>query len=103
MASDTIVKFINAKNDFELLDMIRVRYQMYANDINMLSGILTGYSLDKENYTNNIRDFGKYLADLKGVNSYVLSWMEIISSEAEHPDYEIPIFFQYLDGYRQIN
>jgi hypothetical protein len=75
---------------------------MYANDIKSLSGILLGYSLAKKNYINNISEFGKYLTDLKEVNPYAVSWMEIITKEAEYPDYEIPIFFQYLDEYRQI-
>jgi len=94
--------FQSSSNDFELLDKIRVRYQMYAGDIRSLNGVLLGFSLAKKHYEMNIPEFGKYLTDLKKVNSYAISWMDIVSSEARNKEYEIPIFYKYLDDFRKI-
>jgi hypothetical protein len=101
MSNEGVSDFTSANNDFELLDRIRVRYQVFANDIKSLSGILLGFSLAKEDYKSEILDFSKYLTDLKNVNPYAMSWMDIISKEAKNSEYEIPIFFKYLDDYRQ--
>lgn len=103
MNQESAVDFRVAKSDFELLDLIRLRYQMFANDIRSLCGILTGYSLAKENYEQNIREFSQYLTDLKNVNPYAESWDMVISKEAEMTEYEIPVFYKYLDEYRKIN
>lgn len=92
----------NAKDDFELLDLIRLRYQMYANDIDSLNGILVGYGLAKEDYKQHIGDFSKYLTDMKGMNPYAVSWTTVIVNEAEKTEYEIPVFYQYLDEFRNI-
>ena len=75
---------------------------MYANDIDSLSGVLVGYSLAKEDYNQNIGKFSNYLTDLKGLNPYAVSWTTVISSEAEKTEYEIPVFYQYLDEFRGI-
>ncbi len=42
-----MVEFHKANSDFELLDILRLRYQMFANDIRTLSGILLRYSLSR--------------------------------------------------------
>jgi hypothetical protein len=98
-----MVEFDKAKSDFELLDKLRVRYQMFATDIHSLSGILLGYRLAKsEEYESNIQEFGEYLSKKNSVNPHAVSWMAQISEEAKNPEYEIPIFFENLDGYRDI-
>lgn len=98
-----VIDFKAARSDFELLDKIRIRYQMYAEDIQTLGGLLVGYCLAQVDYKRNIRDFASYLANKKEVNPLTVSWMEIISSETTDPNYEIPVFFQYLDEYREIS
>ncbi len=102
MNQNKLIDFNSAANDFEFLDRIRLRYQMFANDIKSLSGMLCGYALAKENYENNIRKFSEYLTDSKGENPHAVSWETIIEREAQKPEYEIPIFFTYLDNYRRI-
>jgi len=78
-----VLKFSGAKNDFELLDLLRFRYQMYANDISSLNGILIGYALANEKYKDEMRDFGSYLSDLESYNSSAISWSKFISRKAE--------------------
>ena len=95
--------FHKAKSDFELLDMLRVRYQMFAEDIQSLNGILLGYSLARpDGYESNIQDFSANLSKMNGVNPHAVSWMEQISNEARHPEYEIPVLFTHLDQYRSV-
>lgn len=103
MNRKSAIDFRGAKSDFELLDLIRLRYQMFANHIRSLCGILTGYSLAKENYEQNIREFSQYLTKLKNVNPHAVSWDMVISKEVEVTEYEIPVFYEYLDEYRKIN
>ncbi len=92
----------DAKSDFELLDIVRRRYQMYVRNITELRGFITGYGLAKIDYESNLPDFSKYLTDLKKVNPYAVSWDSLIAEEAGEQDYEIPLFFTYLDEFRNI-
>jgi hypothetical protein len=102
MKQVNVIDFKKAVSDFELLDIIRLRYQMFANDIKSLSGILCGYGLAKEAYEHNIMEFSKYLTESRDENQHAVSWGMIIEREASKPEYEIPIFFTYLDEYRKI-
>ena len=101
MNQGKVIDFREATNDFELLDILRLRYQMFANDIRTLSGILSGYGLAKDKYERNISEFSKYLTGLRHENPHTVSWEIIIERESERPEYEIPIFFTYLDEYRE--
>lgn len=98
-----MIEFDKAKSDFDLLDKLRVRYQMYATDIQALSGVLLGYSLAKsDDYEKNIQEFSAYLSKKNSVNPSAVSWMAQISDEAKNSEYEIPIFYAHLDEYRHI-
>ena len=98
-----MIEFEKAKSDFELLDKLRVRYQMYATNIQALSGVLLGYRLAKPNdYEESIQEFSAYLSKENSVNPHAVSWMAQISDQAENLEYEIPIFYEHLDEYRQI-
>jgi len=103
MNQERVVEFKDATSDFELLDLIRIRYQMFANNIQSLRGILTGYGLARDDYEQIICGFSEYLTDLKKVNPFAVSWDMIISNEAGNTEYEIPLFYKYLDEYRNIN
>jgi len=102
MGKVKLISFKNAKSDFELLDKIRMRYQMYAHDLSSLVGILTGYSMASNEFEDDMGGFSSYFSKLKNYNSRALHWSEYIKREAELPEYEIPIFFKYLDEYREI-
>ena len=96
-----MVEFHKANSDFELLDILRLRYQMFANDIRTLSGILLGYSLSRpKDYVSSIPEFSAYLSKRNKVNPHAVSWVEQVIKEANNPQYEIPTFFTLLDQYR---
>ncbi len=97
------ISFHNAKSDFELLDLIRMRYQMYAGDLRTLAGILLGFSMAKSEYETNLDEFSRHLTESKDVNPHAVSWVKVITREAEQPEYEIPLFFDYLDKFRNID
>lgn len=101
------IAFHNAVSDFELLDKIRVRHQMFANNLSMLHGVLVGYHLAKnkeaeDSFKPNISDFHQYLSKQNQVNATAVSWVEQITNEVEYEEYEISKFFEYLDAFREI-
>lgn len=89
-------------SDFELLDKIRLRHQIYAQNVHGICGILVGYQMARtENFQNDeIGGGASFLAAKNDVNPHAVHWTEQIIREAQREEYEIPTFFAHLDDFR---
>ena len=85
----------------EHLDHIRQRYQIFANDIYTLTGFLIGYGLVNYRDDSFLTDFQSYISKKNKVSLNV-PFQHQISLEAGNKEYEVPIFFTYLDEFRGI-
>lgn len=93
-------KFKSFTTKFELLDAIRVRHQMYASSIEALSGILTGFSIAQNITDEEFDGFHRFLAKKLNKKYNYYSWMELIESVSEDKEYEVSIFYKFLDEFR---
>ncbi|AZZ92800.1 hypothetical protein ENC22_16970 [Hahella sp. KA22] len=100
-----LIAFHEAKTALELLDLIRHRYQMLANDIDTLNGILMGFSMANGEFGwyDFAGDFRRYLMEKYSLpEDYPFSWTTIIKEQAVNCEYQVPVFFECLAAHRKL-
>ncbi|WP_431685718.1 hypothetical protein [Hahella sp. NBU794] len=100
-----LIAFHEAKTALELLDLIRHRYQMFANDIDTLNGILVGYSMARKEFGwyDFAGEFRRFLMEKYSLpEDYPFSWVTIIKEQIVNCEYQVPVFFECLDAHRKL-
>lgn len=97
--------FDKVSTEIELIDHLRIRYQVWANGIDSLSGILTGFSLARNFDMKNsfLPEFQLYLSKKFDYNPSAIAWLDIIKQQAGEKEYEISKFLELLDDFRNID
>ncbi len=103
--SEKPLVFSEAKSELELIDMIRVRYQMWAEDLDTLNGILIGYHLAGKysDPSKSLDGFREFLIKKYSLGDYPFSWLKILKDQVNQRRYEIPLFFENLDEFRGLD
>ena len=99
-----VINYKTIKTIEELIDTLRLRFPMYAKNIDEFYGIITGYTLFSLSFETNITThfdkFHDYLSNINKVSSSALHWTTQIKNESCSEKSEIALFYKYLDDFR---
>lgn len=76
---------------------------MYADNIDMLAGILIGFGLSQNQRDEEFEGFHNFLAKKLNLNPNLYGWMEMVKLIATDTQFEVSVFFSLWDEFRNID